>query len=85
MFKCSVELQKQLEGQCEQELEDAKKVSESGNTPEALQFSKRLTDSVEVCKAIADQKIALATETYKRVRNLCFAFTVMHLIIAFPP
>ena len=65
----SAELQKQIEGQYEQELEDVKKVFESGSVPQVLHFSKGLTDSAEVCKAIADQKIGLAIETYKRVRS----------------
>ena len=64
-----LECQKQLEDRFEQELEDAKKAFVSDGAAQVSQFSNEITNSTEICKAIADKKIELATEAYMRVRN----------------
>lgn len=64
------ECEKQLENQFEQELEDAKKACESDSMPHAHSFSRKVTETADMCKDIADQKIKLATQTYKRVSDL---------------
>lgn len=61
------ECEKQLENQFEQELEDAKKACESDSTPQAHSLSRKVTETAEMCKDVADQKIKLATQTYKKV------------------
>lgn len=61
------EYEKQLENQFEEELEEAKKACESDSMLHAHSFSRKITETADICKDIADQKIKLATQTYKRV------------------
>eukprot|EP00249_Psilotum_nudum_P011059 c22943_g1_i2 orf=316-1011(+) len=66
------EFQKQMEEQCKQELEVAKQSVGSGNVPQdasALRFSDTVAVVNKACVDIAEQKVALAKQTYDLVDN----------------
>ena len=62
-----------------QELEDAKKAFMSDGAAQVSQFSNEITNSTEICKAIANKKIELATEAYMRVRILLSLFPIVNI------
>ena len=70
------EYQKQLEEQYEQELEAVRKFSESDVSLQDFSFSRKATDMSDQCKAIAENKIRLATQTYERVSE-CIGCTLL--------
>jgi inhibitor of growth protein 4 len=63
-------VQLENEQQCQQEIEDIKHGLESGSItfdPGKLKFSDEAIDEQKHCIRIADEKVALATQTYDLV------------------
>jgi len=63
-------VQLENEQRCQQEIEDIKHVLESGSItydPAKLKFSEEAIEEQKHCVRIADEKVALATQTYDLV------------------
>ena len=67
----SLGVQLENEQRCQQEIEDIKHGLESGSItydPAKLKFSEEAIEEQKHCVRIADEKVALATQTYDLVR-----------------